>query len=44
VVDFYDKGGMPNKDLDEKIKKLTLTVEQKKDLVQFLTALDGAFP
>jgi len=29
-------------DLDEKIKKLNLTPEQKKDLVEFLKALDGA--
>lgn len=42
VVDFYDKGGTPNKNLDEKIKKLNLTAEQKKDLVEFLKALDGA--
>lgn len=42
VVDFYDKGGIPNKNLDEKIKKLNLTVEQKRDLVEFLKALDGA--
>jgi cytochrome c peroxidase len=42
VVDFYDKGGAPNKNLDEKIKKLNLTAEQKKDLVEFLKALEGA--
>jgi len=24
-VDFYDKGGLPNKNLDEKFKKLNLT-------------------
>jgi hypothetical protein len=30
VVDFYDKGGIPSKNLDEKIKKLNLTAEQKK--------------
>jgi cytochrome c peroxidase len=42
VVDFYDKGGTPNKNLDEKIKKLSLTDGQKKDLVEFLKALDGA--
>jgi cytochrome c peroxidase len=42
LVDFYDKGGTPNKNLDEKIKKLNLTAEQKKDLVEFLKALDGA--
>lgn len=42
VVDFYDKGGTLNKNLDEKIKKLNLTAEQKKDLMEFLKALDGA--
>jgi cytochrome c peroxidase len=42
VVDFYDKGGLPNKNLDEKIKKLNLTDGQKRDLVEFLKALDGA--
>jgi cytochrome c peroxidase len=42
VVDFYDKGGTPNKNLDEKIKKLNLTAEQKKDLVEFLKSLEGA--
>jgi cytochrome c peroxidase len=42
VVDFYDEGGIPNKNLDEKIKKLNLTAQQKKDLVEFLKALDGA--
>jgi len=41
VVEFYDKGGLPNKNLDEKIKKLNLTDDQKKDLVEFLKALDG---
>src|SRR5713226_9487703 len=41
VVEFYDKGGIPNKNLDEKIKKLNLTADQKKDLVEFLKALDG---
>ena len=41
VVDFYDKGGIPNKNLDEKIKKLNLTEVNKKDLVAFLKALDG---
>jgi cytochrome c peroxidase len=41
VVEFYDKGGIPNKNLDEKIKKLNLSAEQKQDLVEFLKALDG---
>ena len=41
VVEFYDKGGTPNRNLDERLKKLNLTPEQKKDLVEFLKALDG---
>ena len=41
VVDFYDKGGIVNKNLDEKIKKLNLSPEDKKDLVEFLKALEG---
>jgi cytochrome c peroxidase len=41
VVEFYDKGGEPNKNLDEKIKKLNLTADQKKDLVEFLKSLEG---
>ena len=41
VVEFYDKGGTPNQNLDERLKKLNLTAEQKKDLVEFLKALEG---
>jgi cytochrome c peroxidase len=41
VVDFYDKGGIPNKNLDEKIKPLHLTAQDKKDLVEFLKSLNG---
>ncbi len=41
VVDFYDKGGIPNKNLDEKIKPLKLTEQDKTDLVAFLKALNG---
>ena len=41
VVNFYDKGGQPNRNLDEKIKPLRLTEEQKKDLVEFLKSLSG---
>ena len=42
VVEHYDKGGIANKNLDEKIKKLNLTADQKKDLVEFLKSLDGS--
>jgi cytochrome c peroxidase len=41
VVDFYDKGGRANKNLDERMKKLNLTAVEKKDLVEFLKALSG---
>ena len=41
VVDFYDKGGIPNKNLDEAMKPLRLTAEDKHDLVEFLKALSG---
>jgi cytochrome c peroxidase len=41
VVDFYDKGGIPNKNLDERMKPLKLSDTDKKDLVEFLKALNG---
>lgn len=41
VVDYYDKGGLPNRNLDSKIKKLNLTSQDKSDLVAFLKALSG---
>ena len=41
VVDFYDKGGTPNPNLDKEIKELKLSAEEKKDLVEFLKSLSG---
>jgi cytochrome c peroxidase len=41
VVEYYDKGGIPNKNLDERIKKLNLTAQDKTDLVSFMKALSG---
>jgi cytochrome c peroxidase len=41
VVEFYDKGGTPNPNLDQKMKPLKLTEQDKKDLVAFLKALNG---
>jgi len=41
VVEYYDKGGIPNKNLDERIKKLNLTAQDKTDLVAFMKALSG---
>jgi cytochrome c peroxidase len=36
VVDYYDKGGTPNDQLDEEIFPLHLTPDEKRDLVTFL--------
>lgn len=41
VVDFYDKGGIPNANLDPDIAPLGLTAQEKADLLAFLRALDG---
>jgi len=44
VVEWYVKGGHPHKHLSDKIKKLDLTAQDKKDLVEFMKACTGAFP
>lgn len=44
VVEHYDKGGTPNKNLSDKIKKLNLTPQEKQDLVAFMEACTGSFP
>jgi cytochrome c peroxidase len=41
VVEHYNKGGIKNPWLDPRMKPLNLTVEEKKDLVEFLKSLDG---
>ena len=41
VVEFYDKGGIPNRNLDQRIKPLRLTASEKSDLVAFLKSLSG---
>lgn len=41
VVEHYDRGGIPNRWLDQRMKPLHLTPEDKKDLVAFLKALNG---
>ncbi|MBI4602447.1 MAG: c-type cytochrome [Planctomycetes bacterium] len=41
VVEYYAKGGNPNPHLDPEMKKLTLTDQEKRDLVEFLKALTG---
>ena len=44
VVEWYDKGGHPNANLDPKIKPLHLTEQEKADLVAFMEALTGELP
>jgi cytochrome c peroxidase len=41
VVEFYNKGGIPNKNLDQNMKALHLNEANKADLVAFLKALSG---
>jgi cytochrome c peroxidase len=41
VVDFYNRGGGKNPNLDESVVPLGLSPEEKKDLVAFLKALSG---
>ena len=41
VVEHYNKGGIKNPHLNERIKPLNLTDQDKKDLVDFLKALSG---
>lgn len=44
VVEWYAKGGHPNPYLSDKMKKLNLTEQDKKDLVNFMKAVTGDFP
>ncbi|GAC1333886.1 MAG: cytochrome c peroxidase [Isosphaeraceae bacterium] len=41
VVDFYDRGGNPNPQLDRDIVKLNLSPQDKSDLIAFLKSLTG---
>lgn len=41
VIDWYDRGGHKNPWLDPEIKPLNLTVQEKKDLIEFLKSLEG---
>ncbi len=41
VVEYYARGGNPNPFLDPEMRKLTLTDQEKKDLVEFMKALTG---
>ncbi|MCC7086290.1 MAG: c-type cytochrome [Pirellulales bacterium] len=44
VVEWYNKGGHPNKNLDEKIKPLNLTDQEQADLIAFMKACSGSLP
>ena len=41
VIDFYDKGGRENPQLDAEMHPLKLTAEEKRALVEFLKSLSG---
>ena len=41
VVQFYNKGGIANEHLDERMKPLKLTPQEEDDLVEFLKSLSG---
>ena len=41
VIAFYDQGGRSNPNLDEEIKRLELTDQEKADLLEFLKKLTG---
>ena len=44
VVEHYNKGGVKNTWLSEKIVPLKLTPQESVDLVEFMRACTGAFP
>lgn len=44
VVQWYDDGGHPNPYLSDKVVKLNLTKQEKKDLVEYMKSLTGKFP
>jgi len=41
VIQFYDKGGVPNPNLSKEIKPLNLSAQEKLDLLAFLESLTG---
>ena len=41
VVAYYDRGGNPNPDLDQRIRPLRLNAGERADLVEFLKSLTG---
>jgi len=44
VVNYYDRGGIPNRNLDPAMLPLHLTESERQDLVAFLEALTGNYP
>ena len=45
VIDFYERGGEPNRWLDSKMRPISnLTDQEKQDLLAFLQALTGEVP
>jgi len=44
VVDYLDRGGTPNPNLDPLVRPLNLTAKEKRDLLAFLDALTGPEP
>ena len=41
VVELYNKGGIPNPYIDQRMEPLFLTTQEKADLVAFMKALSG---
>ena len=41
VIEYYDRGGNPNPYLDEEMKPLELTEQEKADLLALMYAFDG---
>jgi cytochrome c peroxidase len=44
VIDLYDRGGVPNPNLDPLMLPLRLTERERQDLVAFLESLTGSLP
>jgi cytochrome c peroxidase len=42
VIEFYDRGGNPNRNLDPALRPLKLSVQEKRDLVRFLESLTAS--
>src|SRR5690606_2930814 len=41
VIDYYDRGGNPNKNIDRLMRPLHPSAKEKEQLVSFLYALEG---